>query len=93
MGPEELKYSKELRAHALRVMGFVQKVVARINEPQKCEKLLCDLGRKHVNYGAKKEYIDVSYANYYSTGNQFQYKFQTSSFGISKLIIVYVIVL
>ncbi|KAJ9575258.1 hypothetical protein L9F63_025791, partial [Diploptera punctata] len=32
---EDLKLSKELRAHALRVMAFVQKAVARLHEPEK----------------------------------------------------------
>ncbi|RWS01120.1 neuroglobin-like protein, partial [Dinothrombium tinctorium] len=54
---EDLKYSKELRAHALRVMGYIQKVVARLHDPQKCEQLLAELGKRHVSYGAKVEYI------------------------------------
>ncbi|GIY14813.1 GLOBIN domain-containing protein [Caerostris darwini] len=60
MSPDELRHSKELRAHGLRVMGFVQKVVARFEEPDKSEVLLKELGKNHVMYGAKVDYVDVS---------------------------------
>ncbi|GIY63143.1 GLOBIN domain-containing protein [Caerostris extrusa] len=60
MSPDELRHSKELRAHGLRVMGFVQKVVARFEEPDKSEVLLKELGKNHVMYGAKMDYVDVS---------------------------------
>ena len=43
-----------------RVMAFVQKAVARLNEPEKLQTLVRDLGRKHVGYGAKRRYVDVS---------------------------------
>ncbi|CAH0768824.1 unnamed protein product [Bemisia tabaci] len=56
---EDLKHSKQLRAHALRVMAFVQKAIARINEPEKLDTLLKDLGRKHYSYGAKVKYVDL----------------------------------
>ncbi|XP_071040529.1 globin C, coelomic-like isoform X2 [Parasteatoda tepidariorum] len=56
---EELRHSTELRAHGLRVMGFVQKVVARLDEPEKSEQLLRELGKNHVMYGAKIDYVDV----------------------------------
>nr|CAD7260264.1 unnamed protein product [Timema shepardi] len=56
---EDLKYSKQLRAHALRVMAFVQKAVARLHEPEKLEKLLQELGKKHYSYGAKEKYVDL----------------------------------
>ncbi|XP_023222293.1 non-symbiotic hemoglobin 1-like [Centruroides sculpturatus] len=55
---ESLRNSKELRAHALRVMSFVQKVVARLEQPRKLEMLLGELGKSHLNYGAKAEYIE-----------------------------------
>ncbi|GIY10057.1 cytoglobin-2-like protein [Caerostris darwini] len=57
---DELRHSTELRAHGLRVMGFVQKVVARFEEPDKSEALLQELGKNHVMYGAKMDYVDVS---------------------------------
>lgn len=56
---EELSKSTDLRAHALRVMGFVQKIVARLDEPEKAEQLLHELGKKHIMYGAKPEYVDL----------------------------------
>ncbi|CAL1281719.1 unnamed protein product [Larinioides sclopetarius] len=59
LSQEELRHSKELRAHGLRVMGFVQKVVARLDEPEKSEQLLKELGRNHVMYGAKIDYVDL----------------------------------
>ncbi|CAB3378948.1 Hypothetical predicted protein [Cloeon dipterum] len=56
---EELKQSKQLKAHALRVMQSVQKAIARIHEPEKLEALLRDLGQKHYFYGAKPNYVDL----------------------------------
>lgn len=41
-------------------MAFVQKAVARLNEPDKLTSLLKELGRKHHGYGAKAKYVDVS---------------------------------
>jgi len=41
-------------------MGFVQKCVARLDEKEKLDKLLEDLGKAHFYYGAPKKYIDVS---------------------------------
>ncbi|OXA57113.1 cytoglobin-2 [Folsomia candida] len=55
---EELQHSKQLRAHALRVMAFVQKAVARLDEKEKLDKLLEELGKAHFYYGAPKKYID-----------------------------------
>ncbi|KAJ9599690.1 hypothetical protein L9F63_026461, partial [Diploptera punctata] len=43
----------------LSVMAFVQKAVARLHEPEKLEKLLQDLGKKHYSYGAKAKYVDL----------------------------------
>ena len=60
MSQEDLKYSAELRAHALRVMGAVEKVISRLDEPEKLETLLHELCRSHVMYDARVEYIDVS---------------------------------
>lgn len=57
---EDLSHSAQLKAHALRVMGTVEKCLARINEPKKMEELLHDLGAKHVMYNARVDYIDVS---------------------------------
>jgi len=39
-------------------MGSVQRAVFRLNEPEKLDAFLRELGRKHVAYGANVEYID-----------------------------------
>ena len=41
-------------------MAFVQKAAARLDEKEKLDKLLLDLGKNHFYYGAPKKYIDVS---------------------------------
>ncbi|XP_067009721.1 neuroglobin [Anabrus simplex] len=56
---DDLKQSKQLKAHALRVMAFVQKAVARLHEPEKLQNLLQELGKKHHHYGAKQQYVDL----------------------------------
>ncbi|KAG8179366.1 hypothetical protein JTE90_016541 [Oedothorax gibbosus] len=56
---EELRHSNELRAHGLRVMGFVLKVVARLDEPEKANNLLRELGKNHVMYGAPRKYVTI----------------------------------
>lgn len=60
MTKEDLQYSNQLRTHALRVMGTVEKCLARIEEPKKLQEMLSDLGSRHVMYNAKVDYIDVS---------------------------------
>ena len=49
-----------LLGNLIRVMGAVQRAVFRLNEPEKLDAFLRELGRKHVGYGANVEYIDVS---------------------------------
>ena len=58
---DELKQSRQLKSHVLKVMGTVEKCLARIDEPDKMESLLHDLGAKHLLYNARVDYIDVSY--------------------------------
>ena len=41
-------------------MAFVQKAVARLDEKEKLDALLEELGKAHFYYGAPKKYIDVS---------------------------------
>lgn len=48
LNQDQLRNSKELRAHALRVMAFVQKTVARLDYPEKLEQILRQLGRSHL---------------------------------------------
>ena len=47
-------------SYVCRVMAFVQKAAARLDEKEKLDKLLLDLGKNHFYYGAPKKYIDVS---------------------------------
>ncbi|XP_062407489.1 cytoglobin-1-like [Sardina pilchardus] len=54
---EMLRVNKELRAHGLRVMSFIEKSVARLEEPERLEKLAFELGRKHYNYRAIPKYF------------------------------------
>lgn len=56
---DDLRHSSQLREHALRVMGTVEKCLARINEPKKMEEMLHDLGTRHVMYSAKVDYVDL----------------------------------
>ena len=60
MSKEDLQYSNQLRTHALRVMGTVEKCLSRIDDQKKIQEMLQDLGSKHVMYNAKVDYIDVS---------------------------------
>ncbi|XP_029902585.1 cytoglobin-1-like isoform X1 [Myripristis murdjan] len=53
---EKLKASRELRAHGLRIMSFVEKVVARIDHAERMDRLILDLGRKHFRYHAPPKY-------------------------------------
>ena len=41
-------------------MGFVQKAVARLDQPDKLGCLMNECGRKHHHYGAIPNYVDVS---------------------------------
>ncbi|XP_066532391.1 neuroglobin-like [Hoplias malabaricus] len=51
-----IQFSKELRAHGLRVLSFVEKSVARLGEPERLEQLSLDLGRKHYHYNSNPQY-------------------------------------
>ncbi|KAF2358059.1 Globin [Trinorchestia longiramus] len=56
---QEIQQSKQLKNHALRVMGFVQKAVARLDEPEKMKAIADELGAKHGTYGVYPAYIDL----------------------------------
>ncbi|KAG8449673.1 hypothetical protein GDO86_016352 [Hymenochirus boettgeri] len=51
-----LRESKDLRAHALRVLSFVEKTVARVEHPAQLEQLVLNLGRSHYIYSAPPTY-------------------------------------
>ncbi|KAK3887409.1 hypothetical protein Pcinc_008525 [Petrolisthes cinctipes] len=54
---EQVKQSKELRAHALRVMGFVEKAVRRLDQPEKLVRMIQECGRNHCHYGARPDQV------------------------------------
>ncbi|KAJ8269929.1 hypothetical protein GJAV_G00108370 [Gymnothorax javanicus] len=53
---EGLRSSKELRAHGLRVMSFIEKTVARLEQPDRLNELALELGRGHYRYNAPPKY-------------------------------------
>ena len=57
---QDMEQSAILRSHALRVMGTVDKCVARLDTPDKLKELMSDLGKRHVNYNTKEDFIEVS---------------------------------
>ncbi|XP_064107702.1 cytoglobin-2-like [Macrobrachium nipponense] len=56
---EEVQQSKELRSHALRVMGFVEKAVRRLEEPEKLVPLIQECGKNHCHYGAQIQHVEL----------------------------------
>ncbi|XP_063168699.1 neuroglobin-like [Candoia aspera] len=55
---QQLKMSKELRAHGLRVMSFIEKSVARLDQEDKLELLALELGKSHFQYKAPPNYYE-----------------------------------
>ncbi|XP_069500343.1 neuroglobin-like isoform X2 [Ambystoma mexicanum] len=55
---QQLKMSKELQAHGLRVMSFIEKSVARLGQEDKLEMLAFELGRSHYRYNAPPKYYE-----------------------------------
>ncbi|XP_062995843.1 neuroglobin-like [Elgaria multicarinata webbii] len=55
---QQLKMNKELQAHGLRVMSFIEKSVARLDEEGKLEYLAFELGRSHCRYKAPPKYYE-----------------------------------
>nr|XP_020470150.1 neuroglobin-like isoform X2 [Monopterus albus] len=53
---ERLRTNRELRAHGLRVMSFIEKSVARLNQLERLEALALELGKSHYNYNAPPKY-------------------------------------
>ncbi|XP_035764876.1 neuroglobin-like isoform X2 [Neolamprologus brichardi] len=48
-----LRASKELKAHGLRIMYIIEKTVARIDQDDRLDQLILDLGRKHYHSWGK----------------------------------------
>ncbi|KAJ8341435.1 hypothetical protein SKAU_G00337260 [Synaphobranchus kaupii] len=53
---ERLRTSKELRAHGLRVMSFIEKSVARLDQLERLDQLALELGKNHYRYNAPPKY-------------------------------------
>ncbi|XP_053191745.1 x globin [Scomber japonicus] len=53
---ERLRTSRELRAHGLRVMSFIEKSVARLDQMERLEALALELGKSHYHYNAPPKY-------------------------------------
>ncbi|KAE8587602.1 hypothetical protein XENTR_v10022033 [Xenopus tropicalis] len=53
---QALRANKDLRAHGLRVLSFVEKSVARIADCARLEELALELGRSHYRYNAPPRY-------------------------------------
>ncbi|XP_049917207.1 x globin [Epinephelus moara] len=53
---ERLRNSRELRAHGLRVMSFIEKSVARLDQLERLEALALELGKSHYHYNAPPKY-------------------------------------
>ena len=56
----ELQINEELRDHGLRVLNTLDKCITRMDETETLEKLLYELGQKHVIYKIKIKYLYVS---------------------------------
>ncbi|XP_070782312.1 neuroglobin-like [Enoplosus armatus] len=56
---ETLRTSRELRAHGLRIMSFIEKTVTRIDQDERLDQLILDLGRKHYHYNAPPKYYKL----------------------------------
>ena len=57
---KDMEQSTILRSHALRVMGTVDKCITRLDTPDKLKELMSDLGKRHMNYNTKEDFIEVS---------------------------------
>ncbi|XP_038150421.1 x globin isoform X2 [Cyprinodon tularosa] len=55
---ERLRTNRELRAHGLRVMSFIEKIVARLDQPERLEALAVELGKSHYHYNAPPKYYN-----------------------------------
>ncbi|XP_022607008.1 neuroglobin-like [Seriola dumerili] len=53
---ERLRTSRELRAHGLRVMSFIEKSVARLDQLERLDALALELGKSHYHYNAPPKY-------------------------------------
>ncbi|XP_064781752.1 neuroglobin-like [Oncorhynchus masou masou] len=53
---ERLRNNKELQTHGLRIMHFIEKSVARLNQMERLDQLILDLGKSHYRYNSPPKY-------------------------------------
>ncbi|KAF7642398.1 hypothetical protein LDENG_00258570, partial [Lucifuga dentata] len=53
---DELRASRDLKTHSLRVMSFIEKTVARLDQPERLDTLSEELGKSHFHYNAPPKY-------------------------------------
>ncbi|CAG5129128.1 unnamed protein product, partial [Candidula unifasciata] len=56
---EVLQDSVQLKSHAVRVMGTVDKCLTRCQDPERIRQMLHELGARHVLYNARVDYMDL----------------------------------
>lgn len=63
MKTQELRYNEKLQEHGIRVMGLVEKIVACMddegNSEEKTDRLVLDLGKRHLGYDVHIPFIDL----------------------------------
>ncbi|KAK3093355.1 hypothetical protein FSP39_014452 [Pinctada imbricata] len=59
MDMNQLRQHEGLREHGLRVMGSIEKCVARIDSPRRFDAMLTELGHKHVVFNIKPDYFEL----------------------------------
>ncbi|ELT94512.1 hypothetical protein CAPTEDRAFT_227018 [Capitella teleta] len=59
MNKKDAGYEDVLRAHGIRVLSIVEQVLSKRHNMEEVLSILHDLGRKHLTFSAKVEYIDI----------------------------------
>ncbi|XP_033735519.1 neuroglobin-like [Pecten maximus] len=59
LSSDELRSNVRLREHGLRVMGTIEKGIARLYKPGKLYNMLFDLGSKHRMFDTKVEHFEL----------------------------------
>ncbi|XP_070579200.1 cytoglobin-1-like isoform X2 [Ptychodera flava] len=57
---EDPKHVKRLREHGLRFMGLVKKLLTCIDDNDRFDSILLELGKRHIDYNADISLVDVS---------------------------------
>ncbi|XP_060070622.1 uncharacterized protein LOC132550546 [Ylistrum balloti] len=59
LNSDELRSNVRLREHGLRVMGTIEKGIARLHKPGNLYNMLYDLGNKHKMFDTKVEHFEL----------------------------------